>query len=268
MNKEKMIKLLKKYHDFKTISRKTDISYMEILNFSKTIPEKEWKRYHHRKRHSKYKKVIKLRKKGLTYKQIAEKLDMEVHQVAGLVCSLMNDKDRLNATRKSMNKIKKRKSKELMQSDFSIIKNVKYKILKEKIREPICEICNWDYRKENLWKKLSPYFRLINIPLELHHMDGDNENNNLKNLQLLCPNCHSLQSNNKGRSPKKSKHNLDKITEDEIIGIRNDYKPYEITMLKLSKKYKMHPDVINRIVNMVDVNIVGHVKPPKEDVIV
>jgi len=29
------------------------------------------------------------------------------------------------------------------------------------------------------------------IPLELHHIDGDHNNNNLNNLQLLCPNCHS-----------------------------------------------------------------------------
>ena len=27
--------------------------------------------------------------------------------------------------------------------------------------------------------------------LELHHKDGNNENNNLENLMFLCPNCHS-----------------------------------------------------------------------------
>lgn len=29
------------------------------------------------------------------------------------------------------------------------------------------------------------------ITLELHHIDGDSGNDNLENLQLLCPNCHS-----------------------------------------------------------------------------
>jgi 5-methylcytosine-specific restriction endonuclease McrA len=29
------------------------------------------------------------------------------------------------------------------------------------------------------------------IPLELDHIDGCNTNNNLSNLRLLCPNCHS-----------------------------------------------------------------------------
>lgn len=29
------------------------------------------------------------------------------------------------------------------------------------------------------------------IKLEIHHVDGDKTNNNIVNLQLLCPNCHS-----------------------------------------------------------------------------
>ena len=28
------------------------------------------------------------------------------------------------------------------------------------------------------------------IPLELHHKDGNKNNNNLSNLELRCPNCH------------------------------------------------------------------------------
>jgi Zn finger protein HypA/HybF involved in hydrogenase expression len=31
------------------------------------------------------------------------------------------------------------------------------------------------------------------IPLELHHKDGNHQNNHLENLEILCPNCHSLQ---------------------------------------------------------------------------
>ena len=33
------------------------------------------------------------------------------------------------------------------------------------------------------------------IPLQTHHIDGDSENNELENLQLLCPNCHALTEN-------------------------------------------------------------------------
>ena len=37
------------------------------------------------------------------------------------------------------------------------------------------------------------------IVLELHHIDGNKFNNDFNNLQLLCPNCHSLTSNFRGR---------------------------------------------------------------------
>lgn len=36
-------------------------------------------------------------------------------------------------------------------------------------------------------------------PLELHHIDGNSRNNRLVNLQILCPNCHALTSNYRGK---------------------------------------------------------------------
>lgn len=38
------------------------------------------------------------------------------------------------------------------------------------------------------------------ISLEIHHVDGDNHNNELSNLQYLCPNCHALTENYRGRN--------------------------------------------------------------------
>lgn len=40
------------------------------------------------------------------------------------------------------------------------------------------------------WCKVNPYSNTI--PVELEHIDGNAENNNLDNLKLLCPSCHSL----------------------------------------------------------------------------
>ena len=37
------------------------------------------------------------------------------------------------------------------------------------------------------------------IPLELHHVDGNNRNHKLENLQLLCPNCHTITDGYSGR---------------------------------------------------------------------
>lgn len=48
-----------------------------------------------------------------------------------------------------------------------------------------CEICGWG--KVNTFTGL--------VPLEIHHIDGDYTNNNESNLQVLCPNCHSLTPN-------------------------------------------------------------------------
>lgn len=40
------------------------------------------------------------------------------------------------------------------------------------------------------------------IPLELDHIDGDRENNQLTNIRLLCPNCHALTPTYRGRNIK------------------------------------------------------------------
>ena len=45
-----------------------------------------------------------------------------------------------------------------------------------------CAVCGWN--------KINQYTG--KIPLHIHHIDGDWENNRPENLQLLCPNCHSL----------------------------------------------------------------------------
>ena len=41
------------------------------------------------------------------------------------------------------------------------------------------------------------------IPLELEHINGDNSDNRIKNLTLLCPNCHALTNTYRGRNKKK-----------------------------------------------------------------
>lgn len=41
------------------------------------------------------------------------------------------------------------------------------------------------------------------IPLELDHINGDNKNNLLENLRLLCPNCHALTPTYRGKNKKK-----------------------------------------------------------------
>ncbi len=60
-----------------------------------------------------------------------------------------------------------------------------------------CEKCGW--------AKVNPVTG--KVPIELEHIDGDHTNNNLRNLDLLCPNCHSLtptyKALNKGNGRKR-----------------------------------------------------------------
>lgn len=60
------------------------------------------------------------------------------------------------------------------------------KMIRDGIREDKCEICGVTY-----WQG-------VHLPLELHHKDGNHYNNNFENLQILCPNCHSIQEGNAG----------------------------------------------------------------------
>ena len=55
------------------------------------------------------------------------------------------------------------------------------------------------------WNKLNEYTGLI--PLTVHHIDGVNNNNKEENLELLCPNCHSLTENYGSRNIKCVKTN-------------------------------------------------------------
>ena len=38
------------------------------------------------------------------------------------------------------------------------------------------------------------------IPIETHHKDGNYKNNEEQNLELLCPNCHSVTDNYRGKN--------------------------------------------------------------------
>lgn len=79
---------------------------------------------------------------------------------------------------------------------------LRLKLLKSGIKKHVCEQCN-----NSEWLSQS-------IPLELHHIDGDCQNNNILNLQLLCPNCHALTPNYRGKNKKKT---VKKIINDETI---------------------------------------------------
>lgn len=86
-----------------------------------------------------------------------------------------------------------RKNKELTNEEiFSIndvvIKIVKRKIIKDKLIPYECNLCHINDWKDD---------RLV---LQLDHINGNSQDNRLKNLRLLCPNCHSQTDTFCGRN--------------------------------------------------------------------
>ncbi len=65
---------------------------------------------------------------------------------------------------------------------------LKQRLLEEEIKENKCEVCRI---KE--WNDAP-------INMELHHKDGNRTNHLLKNLEMICPNCHSQTDNYRAKN--------------------------------------------------------------------
>lgn len=57
------------------------------------------------------------------------------------------------------------------------------------------------------------------IPLEVHHIDGQELNSELNNLLLICPNCHALTDNYRGRNINKG---VEKISDEKFVDALNN----------------------------------------------
>lgn len=65
--------------------------------------------------------------------------------------------------------------------------NLKRRLLREGLKEGRCEGCGLHRWQGHV------------LPLALHHVNGDRDDNRIENLELLCPNCHALTGNFSGR---------------------------------------------------------------------
>ena len=58
--------------------------------------------------------------------------------------------------------------------------DLKLRLIKEGLKKWQCEIC-----KRTKWNDAQ-------LPIELDHIDSNHFNNQLSNLQIVCPNCHAI----------------------------------------------------------------------------
>ena len=100
----------------------------------------------------------------------------------------------------------KKTAEEYARGDNVKSHKLKAKLIQDGIKKCECEICG-----ASIWQGKQ-------LPLELHHKDGNHYNNDFDNLQILCPNCHSIQDGNSGKSiGKYSKAKETKKTEKKRV---------------------------------------------------
>lgn len=91
---------------------------------------------------------------------------------------------------------KEKRKKQILESDYKDLsfESLRFRILYE--QENKCNKCGLD-------KWLGQ-----DIVLELEHKDGNNKNNNRDNLEMICPNCHSLTETWRGRNKRERRHRV------------------------------------------------------------
>jgi hypothetical protein len=137
---------------------------------------------------------------------------------------------------------------------------LKNKLLFAKLKTNLCEECG-----------IHEQYNGKPIVMHLDHIDGNSCNHVLKNLRMLCPNCHSQTSTYSGRNIKNKqrttlaekraeKKRLSKVKYDMFVGSRlKDYNEIDKKfgwIQRLSEKWKIsHTQVrrfIQKHVTMVD----------------
>lgn len=110
---------------------------------------------------------------------------------------------------------------------------LKRRLVREGIKQEVCENPSCGIRD---WLDKA-------ITMELHHVDGDNTNNRLENLSILCPNCHS-QCEIHGQSRKNRKHYL--FTDEDILKHAPEHETIAQLLNKLGCRSR-NPVYYNRV---------------------
>jgi hypothetical protein len=94
------------------------------------------------------------------------------------------------------------------------------------------------------------------ICLELDHIDGNNRNNELSNLRLLCPNCHSQTETFRGRNINKGET---KVSDEDLVEALTSTKNIRQALIKVGltpkgMNYQRASKLLNHQYQTVDKN--------------
>ena len=75
-----------------------------------------------------------------------------------------------------------------------------------------------------------------NVPLELHHINGNSNDHRIENLKILCPNCYALTDNYRGKNL--SLKGKKKVSDEKLITALENNKNIRQALLSVDLKGK------------------------------
>lgn len=154
--------------------------------------------------------IKKLIKNSNNYSDVLRKLDLKTtngnYETLKKIVSKFNiDVNHFNRKNYTKHNNTKLPLNEILKDNVSYNSTrLKNRILDESIKKHKCERCSNEKWLDNV------------IPLQLHHINGNRNDNRIENLQLLCPNCHVLTDNFGSKNMKvKRKHPMNDLLREK-----------------------------------------------------
>lgn len=169
--------------------------------------------------------IVDLVKKNSSYCDILRKLNVSVTNSAYRMLKTRIETDNIDDShirntiserrRLNVNKIHKETPPERAFVKNSLCNNasLKKKLIKYKYIEEKCAICG-----------IGPVWNNRYLYLQIDHINGDNKDNRVENLRLLCPNCHTQTESFSGRNKAIKTKNPDDKIKEEYVTLRGDSK--------------------------------------------